>query len=130
MLASTGRAAEHQGGRLGEYVKAGEHGGKPYFLQRDTLGEEDSFLFYTGINWIVGPILGTQNGGLLSNLDTDLPPTDQWKFYDGEVWAVDDHSLTLEHAFLPLACDLVRVEGEEEVVEKQGKSLGDYRSCN
>ena len=110
-------------------MKAGEHGGKPYFLQRDTLGEEDSFLFYTGINWIVGPILGTQNGGLLSNLDTDMPTTDQWKFYDGEVWAVDDHSLTLEHAFLPLACDLVRVEGEGEVVEKQGKSLGDYRSC-
>ena len=63
------------------------------------------------------------------NLDTDLPPTDQWKFYDGDVWAVDDHSLSLEHAFLPLACDLVRVEGEGEVVEKQGKSLGDYRSC-
>ena len=115
---------------MGEYVKAGEHAGKPYFLQRDTLGEEDRFLFYTGSGWIVGSILGTPSGGLFSNLDTDLPPTDQWTFYDGEKWADDDHSFNLEHTFLPLACDLVRVEGEGEVVEKQWKSLGDYRSCD
>ena len=128
---------------MGEYVKAGEHGGKPYYLQRDTLDQGDMdcsldmgdmdcplvhFLFYDGTDWLVGPELGRSWGGLKSHLDTELPPTDQWRFWDGEKWTDNDHTFTLEYASLSLTCELIRVTGEGAVVEQQGNSLGDYRS--
>ena len=48
VLSSTGGAADHQGDTLGEFVEAGEHGGQPYYRQRDTEGgsltEESTYL--------------------------------------------------------------------------------------
>ena len=48
VLSSTAKAAERVGGSLGEFVEAGEHGGRPYYRQRDTEGgsltEESTYL--------------------------------------------------------------------------------------
>ena len=47
----------------------------------------------------------------------------QWLYWGSD----DDTSLTLEFTTLS-PCQLVRVAGEGEVVEKRGSELGDYRS--
>ena len=151
LLSSTGGAAEHQGSSLGEFVKAGEqssaisvhslslfystkhvkegeHGGNPYFHQRDTVGDTETYLFYNGTDWIVGPVLGEGNGKLLNRQNTESPPTDQWQFWDEDnSWKKNDTSLALQYTTLPATCQTIRVAGEGAVVEKQGKSLGDYR---
>ena len=48
VLSSTSGAAENVGAFLGEFVEAGEHGGRPYYRQRDTEGgsltEESTYL--------------------------------------------------------------------------------------
>ena len=48
VLSSTSGAAENVGDKLGEFVEAGEHGGRPYYRQRDTEGgsltEESTYL--------------------------------------------------------------------------------------
>ena len=53
--------------------------------------------------------------------------TSNWLYWDGKKWNNNDTSLTLEFTSLS-PCKLVRVAGnQEDVVEKQGNSLGDYR---
>ena len=49
MLSSTASAAENVGNRLGEYVEAGVHEGRPYYKQRDTLGNEDLAITLLGL---------------------------------------------------------------------------------
>ena len=69
------------------------------------------------------------SGGWLSNLqNTNTPPSTQWEDGKDGKLSDDDTSLTLEFTNLSPICQLVRVAGEGEVVEKQGSSLGDYRS--
>ena len=126
VLSSTGGAAEYQGSRLGEFVEAGEHGGRPYFIQRDTEGSADQFLYYRGGDWLVGSTLGGSGANLRNYQDTRRPPTDQWLFWDGEKRNGDDASLTLEFTALS-PCQLVRVAGEGDVEAVQGDQLGDYR---
>ena len=110
------------------HMKEGEHGGKPYFLQRDTIGDTETVLFYNGTNWIVAPVLGEGNGKLLNRQNTESPPTDQWQYWDEDnSWKNNDISLALQYTTLPATCQLIRVAGEGAVVEKQGRSLGDYR---
>ena len=128
VLSSTAGAAEYQGPKLGEFVEAGEHGGRPYFRQRDTLGKAGTFLYNEGGNWLVSETLGGSMAHLRNYQDTPLPPTDQWLFWDGEKRNDGDTSLTLEFTALS-PCQLVRVAGEGDVVKKQGNSLGDYRSA-
>ena len=108
-------------------MEAGEHGGRPYFRQRETVGSENIFLYNEGGKWLVSNTLGKPNAVLKnSQEDTPIPPTDQWLFWDGEKWNDDDTSLTLEFTALS-PCQMVRVAGEGDVVDKQGSSLGDYR---
>ena len=127
MLSSIAGAAEYPGHRLGEFVEAGEHGGRPYYKQRDTEGSRDTFLFSEGGIWMVGNTLGVLTGGPGNRLNSNLPPIDGWEFADETKWNGDDTSFTLEFTTLS-PCQLVRVAGEGDVVEKQGSSLGDYRS--
>ena len=126
VLSSTAGAAEHQGSKLGEFVKAGEHGGRPYYKQRDTEGSEDMFLFSEGGIWIVGSNLGVLHGNVLNRLNSDLPPISGWHFWDGTKWNGDDTSFTLEFTALS-PCQLVTVGGQGDVAEKHWLSLGDYR---
>ena len=126
VLSSIAGAAEYPGHRLGEFVEAGEHGGRPYYKQRDTEGSQDTFLFSEGGRWWDGSSLGELLGGLLNRVNSDDPPIDGWLFYGGGKFNSDDTSLTLEST-APSPCQLVRVTGEGNVVDKQGSSLGDYR---
>ena len=60
--------------------------------------------------------------------DTQLPPTRDWEYVKNGRWNDDDTSLTLEFTSLS-PCQLVRVKGEGDVLQKKGSSLGDYRSA-
>ena len=126
VLSSTAGAAEFAG-VLGEFVEAGEHGGRHYFLQRDTEGTEDMFLYREGGQWLVSKTLGGSVANLRNSQNTNTPPSTQWEYYGGGKWNDDDTSLTLEFTILS-PCKLVRVAGEGEVVEKHRNQLGDYRS--
>ena len=75
MLSSTAQAAERVGNSLGEYVEAGEHGGRPYYKQRDTEGRSENFLYSEGGEWLVSSDLGDSYGRLKNRQDTPLPPS-------------------------------------------------------
>ena len=131
MLSSTAGAAEYQGGSLGEFVEAGEYGGRPFYIQRDTEGVRDNFLYSEGGEWVVSGTLGASSGlWLLNREDSHLPPTGTWEHWDGGERRDDDTSLTLTFTTLS-PCKMVRVTGRGDVVEKHGskgsESLGDYR---
>ena len=128
MLSSTAGAAEYRGGYLGEFVEAGEHGGKPFYRQRDTEGQREYFLFSEGGEWRVGYTLGGSSACLRNLQNTNKPPSTQWLYAKDGKWYDNDTSLTLEFTTLSPICQLVRVAGEGQVVEMQGSSLGDYRS--
>ena len=130
VLSSTAGAAEYQGARLGEFVKAGVHKGRPYYRQRDTEGNAETYLYSEGGYWLVSDTLGNSSGWLFNNKNSFLPPTDgSWLFSKlGQVTA--DSSLTLEFTTFSPSCQEVRVSGKGAVVEDQGSKLGDYRSTN
>ena len=77
VLSSTAKAAERKGDSLGEFVEAGEHGGRPYYRQRDTESERDYFLYSEGGKWMVSDTLGDSYGRLRNHQDTPLPPNDK-----------------------------------------------------
>ena len=52
--------------------------------------------------------------------------TNDWLYYDGEKFNNNDTSLKLEYTSI-YPCQLVRVAGKGDVLEKQRDSLGDYR---
>merc|ERR1712037_444626 len=115
--------------------EAGEHGGRPFYRQRDTEGTKGIFLYSEGGEWLVSDTLGGTRANLRNVQYTNKPPSTQWLYWDGkkrnaywgEKWNEDDTSLTLEFTNLSPICQLVRVAGEGGVVKKQGSSLGDYR---
>ena len=76
VLSSTAQAAERVGSSLGEYVEAGEHGGRPYYKQRDTEGRSENFLYSEGGEWLVSSDLGDSYGRLKNPQDPPLPPND------------------------------------------------------
>ena len=76
VLSSTAQAAERVGTSLGEYVEAGEHGGRPFYRQRDTEGRSENFLYSEGGEWLVSSTLGSSYGRLENPQDTPLPPSD------------------------------------------------------
>ena len=128
MLSSTAGAAEWQGSRLGEFVEVGELGGRPFFLQKDTEGSKPQYLYFEDKCWQVSVTLGNRNDFLKNCQDTRMPPTRNWEYARDGGWNDDDTSLYLEFTALSPICQLVRVAGEGDVVEKVGSSLGDYRS--
>ena len=128
VLSSTAQAAERVGNSLGEYVEAGEHGGRPYYKQRDTEGRSENFLYSEGGEWLVSDTLEGTSAFLRNLQNTNKPPSTQWEYAKDGKWNDGDTSLTLEFTTLSPICQLVRVAGEGDVVEKQGSSLGDYRS--
>jgi len=127
VLSLTAGAAEHQGDTLGEFVEAGEHEERPFYRQRDTEGSKPQYLYFEDNCWQVSETLGNRNDYIKNCQDTQLPPTKNWEYVGDGGWSDDDTSLTLEFTTLSPICQLVRVAGEGEVVEKQGSSLGDYR---
>ena len=133
VLISTAGAAEQSISRLGEFVEAGEHEGRPYYRQRDTEGNSDTFLyFFDGwflSGWLVSDILGDTSAYLRNYQASPRPPSDEWLYWDGNWWNDNDTSLTSEFTTFP-PCQLVRVAGEGDVVKKRESELGDYRSLH
>jgi len=125
VLSSTAGAAEHQGSWLGEFVLGGEHQGRGFYIQKDTEGARDTFLFSEGGEWRVSDTLGGSYWWLRNSQNTDTPPSTQWEYDDGKKFH-DDTSLTLVFSTLS-PCKLVRVAGRGEVVWRRGSELGDYR---
>ena len=128
-MSSTAGTAEYLGGRLGEFVEAGKHGGKPFFRQRNTESSKPEFLYFEDSCWQVSMTLGNREDFIKNCQDTQLPPTRDWEYVKNGRWNDDDPSLTLEFTSLS-PCQLVRVTGEGNVLQKQGSSLGDYRSAH
>ena len=131
MLSSTAGAAELHGDLLGEFVEEGTHNKRPYFKQKDTEGNNDTFLYSDGGEWLVSDALGKSSyeSLLINQQNTNKPPMTHWKYWDGEQDNDNDTSLTLE--FTSLApCKLVKVSGRGDVVKKQPESLGVYRSVD
>ena len=134
VLSSTEGAAEYVGGNLGEYVRAGaDFNGRPYYIQRDTEGNQQKYLFYHNDGmWMGGADLGGTTGGLMIRQDTPLPPTTNWFYAKGEEegeFVGDDMSLKLEFTSLsPCTQGEVTWEGDLDAdAEKHSSSLGDYR---
>ena len=134
VFSSTEGAAEYVGGRLGEYVRAGgDFNGRPYYIQRDTEGSQQSYLFYHNDGlWFGGNDLGDISaGGLMIRQDTPLPPKTNWLYARGNEFVEfveDDTSLKLEFTSLsPCTQGEVTWEGDEEEGQKHSTSLGDYR---
>ena len=126
VLSSTAEAAEHQGSHLGMFEEAGEHGGRPYYVQKDTEGSVDTFLYNEGGNWMVSTTLGGTSSNLVNYQDTPLPPTDQWRYWDTEEFKEGDTSLILEFTALS-PCQLpVTVVWEGDVVADLDV-VGEYR---
>ena len=130
VFSSTEGAAEYVGGRLGEYVRAGgDFNGRPYYIQRDTEGSQQSYLFYHNDGmWMGSYNLGDTTGGLMIEQDTPLPPKTNWLYARGNGFVEDDTSLKLEFISLsPCTQGEVTWEGDEEEGQKHSTSLGDYR---
>ena len=132
VLSSTEGAAEYVGARLGEYVRAGaDFNGRPYYIQRDTEGSQQSYLFYHNDGlWFGGNDLGDISaGGLMIRQDTPLPPKTNWLYANGNEFVEDDTSLKLEFTSLsPCTQGEVTWEGDLDAdAEKHSSSLGDYR---
>ena len=125
VLSSIGGAADWQGDKLGEFVKAGEHEGRPYYRQRDTEGNPETFLYSAGGKWWVWEKLGQSTGALKNEQNSPEPPSNGWLYQRGG-YADDDTSLALKFTALsPLP--LGKVSGEGDMVRKLRGSLGDYR---
>ena len=75
---------------------------------------------------MVSDRLGGFIASLYNDQNTSLPMTSNWLYSYKGGWDNSDTSLTLEFTSLS-PCKLVRVAGDQDVVEKVGSSLGDYR---
>jgi len=126
VLSSVAGAAEYQGYYLGEYEEIGDFNERPFYKQRNTEGETDVYLFFEGGEWGVNDELGGSGAYLKNNQNTSLPMTNDWLYYDGEKFNNNDTSFKLEYESI-YPCQLVRVAGKGDVLEKQGHALGDYR---
>ena len=93
-------------------MKAGDHKGRPYYRQRDTEGNTDTYIYSEGGYWLVSDTLGESAGFLLNHKSSPLPPTDGWEFWDPSKKARYDDgdiSLTLEFTALSPSCQVVQV---------------------
>ena len=101
MISSTGGAAQHQGGVLGQYEY---HEDKGYYVQTSTEQSEENFyavyLFHDVDCWLVGrtPIPGEER--LRSPSFSKTPPSSGWEYIDDDEWQ-DDQTLTV------IPCEIV-----------------------
>ena len=143
VLSSTSFAAEgYVGVLLGEYVKAGEFQGQPYYEQRDTKSNKildrlqperlktDFYLYSSDGTWVVSWKLGLgPNEAFFRGIGKGpVAPREKWEYWDKleKKWRSEDVTLTADFKNLALD-DYVDVEGVGDVVAKIGTSLGKYR---
>merc|ERR1712066_426791 len=97
MGSSTAGAAEWQGDLLGDFVEAGYYGERPYFLQRDTEGNDEIFLYYFENRWRVWSSLGSTTMSMYIISSMNIPVNGEWVYWGGGKWNNEDTSFTLEY---------------------------------
>ena len=128
VISSTGAAAEYPGNTLGQYVEGGRSGGRIFFIQKDTTGSKQYYLYYQPEDkaWYVNAEVGWVGGGYLRNSDTSQqPPRTGWEWRVEGEWSADDPSLEVVPGVVR-PCGVVTVRGEGEVERKGGEYLGEY----
>ena len=130
VLASDGIAAEHHGGKLGQYSVSGEHNNSPYYVQTDTLSHSDSrpvYLYRADNNqWWVSDVLGERAGWLKNPSDSVSVPETGWKVADGTGTWPDDPQLTARCG--PLTeCGDITVTSNGPTAVSQSDCLGVYK---
>ena len=104
MISSTGGAAQHHGGVLGQFNYDDE---KNYFIQSST--EQGDEKFQAGYlypdeddKWYVGSVPGEKSGWLQNPTPSKTLPTSGWQYRDGDgkTWH-DDPTLTVTPGPLP-----------------------------
>ena len=137
VISSTASASEYVGNVLGEFVKEGFSGGKPFFRQKDTVGKRtEFFLYYNNSNscesWLVGNTLGPCSGVLSSDIGKSItyPPVCGWKYWN-DGWQDNDPTLSFSHVVLNsgnlIPCSEVLVNASYPAVRIQQPSIGIYR---
>ena len=143
VISSTSLVAEgFVGVLLGEYVKAGEFQGQPYYEQRDTKSNKildrlqperlktDFYLYSSDGTWVVSWKLGLgPDEAFFRGIGKGpVAPREKWEYWNKleKKWKSDDVTLTADFKNLALD-DYVDVEGVGDVVAKIGTSLGKYR---
>ena len=82
-MTAMGPAAEHQGGKLGLYLRAGQHNGKPFYKQLHTVPTQHDWFLYAddkGWWWVSASFGGTQPQ-LMSNSSNGSVPVSGWQYF-------------------------------------------------
>ena len=125
VLESVGGAAENHGSRLGEFQLVGSYRGRPSYVLRDTVGQEDRFLYWEGGWWKVGSMLGGAAAYLAHQGASQDPPETGWLYADGQGGWQEDPSLVLRGGQLE-PCQEVLVMAAGEARRLQGDTVGAY----
>ena len=126
VISSSGGAAEYGGWYLGQYNYAGEHNGRPYFRQLDTVSSEARYLYsHDGNNkshWYVGSNLGhTKDYCMYNPVPSDTPPAAGWIDTFGQL-----HDPTKISPGILQPCDVLTVNLSGDVLNKYPEYAGEY----
>ena len=131
VVSSSGGVAQHRGWYLGQYNYAGEHNGRPYYIQLRTFGSRDPRYLYSdddnnNCHWYIDTILGnTKNYDLCNPVASDAPPATGWK-YEIAGKLNDDPTLKISPGVLQ-PCDVITVKLSGEFLRKYPEYAGEYR---
>ena len=109
---------------LRQLLGAGGKAQRTHLLQTEVDG--DAYIYFEQNGWRVSHTLGGREGKLQNRQVTKLPPQKGWQYWTGSHWKNDDSTLSLEFASLPPPCQLVEVEGDEDVRKQHASKLGNY----
>ena len=125
VISSTGGAAQHQGGVLGQFEYDED---KKHYSQTSTeQGHENFKAVYcypdADDRWWVNDTPGEKNGFLRNPSPSKSLPTSGWQYYDGKSWP-DDPTLTISPGPLPPLARQFTVTATGAAAEKWPKYLG------
>ena len=125
VISSTGGAAQHQGGALGQFEYLEDQG---YYVQTSTeKGNEDYvpvYLYFLEDKWWVHHTPGEHYGWLQNPTPSKTLPTSGWQWADGNVGWPDDPSLTITSGPLPPLCTQYTVTATGAAARMWPSSLG------
>ena len=127
VLSSTGGAAQHQGGSLGQYCHDTDMG---CYVQTNTEeGHErykPQYIYPVDNGWYVGSTLGEKKGLFLENpTRSQTVPTTEWNYYGGKSW-VSDPTLVISAGPLTSLCNILTVSASGPAAEKQSDKMGEF----
>ena len=127
VLSSSGGAAKHNGGSLGQYCHDPDKG---CYVQTNTeKGHEDYRPLYLyrvmGDGWWIGPTPGVKAGYLKNPTQSKSPPLDGWMYSDGTGTWPADTTLVISPGPLTL-CDCLTVSASGPAAEMWPECLGEF----